>query len=123
MCIRDRLYGTVLSVPIILVSLIYGKYLGRKICQIPDGEGWTREYEPGQAQAELEAAAADSDALSISPLMAFSPILFPILFILLKTGLKSVSYTHLIIPINGKLQFRIQVFNYMICNFIEVMLV
>lgn len=96
------LYGTVLSVPIILVSLIYGKYLGRKICQIPDGEGWTREYEPGQAQAELEAAAADSDALSISPLMAFSPILFPILFILLKTGLKSAGVENGVVSLLGQ---------------------
>lgn len=96
------LYGTVLSVPIILVSLIYGKYLGRKICQIPDGEGWTREYEPGQAQAEPEAAAADSDALSISPLMAFSPILFPILFILLKTGLKSAGVENGVVSLLGQ---------------------
>lgn len=96
------LYGTVLSVPIILVSLIYGKYLGRKICQIPDGEGWTREYEPGKAQAEPEAAAADSDALSISPLMAFSPILFPILFILLKTGLKSASVENGVVSLLGQ---------------------
>ena len=96
------LYGTVLSVPIILGSLIYGKYLGRKICQIPDGEGWTREYEPGQAQAEPEAAAADSDALSISPLMAFSPILFPILFILLKTGLKSAGVENGVVSLLGQ---------------------
>lgn len=96
------LYGTVLSVPIILVSLIYGKYLGRKICQIPDGEGWTREYEPGQTQAEPEAAAADSGALSISPLTAFSPILFPILLILLKTGLKSAGVENGVVSLLGQ---------------------
>ena len=96
------LYGTVLSVPIILVSLIYGKYLGRKICQIPDGEGWTREYEPGQTQAEPEAAAADSGALSISPLTAFSPILFPILLILLKTGLKSAGVENSVVSLLGQ---------------------
>lgn len=96
------LYGTMLSVPIILVSLIYGKYLGRKICQIPDGEGWTREYEPGQTQAEPEAAAADSGALSISPLTAFSPILFPILLILLKTGLKSAGVENSVVSLLGQ---------------------
>lgn len=96
------LYGTVLSVPIILVSLIYGKYLGRKICQIPDGEGWTREYEPGQTQAEPEVAAADSGALSISPLTAFSPILFPILLILLKTGLKSAGVENGVVSLLGQ---------------------
>ena len=96
------LYGTVLSVPIILVSLIYGKYLGRKICQIPDGEGWTREYEPGQTQAEPEAAAADSGALSISPLTAFSPILCPILLILLKTGLKSAGVENGVVSLLGQ---------------------
>lgn len=96
------LYGTVLSVPIILVSLIYGKYLGRKICQIPDGEGWTREYEPGQTQGEPEAAAADSGALSISPLTAFSPILFPILLILLKTGLKSAGVENGVVSLLGQ---------------------
>lgn len=96
------LYGTMLSVPIILVSLIYGKYLGRKICQIPDGEGWTREYEPGQTQAEPEAAAADSGALSISPLTAFSPILFPILLILLKTGLKSAGVENGVVSLLGQ---------------------
>ena len=96
------LYCTVLSVPIILVSLIYGKYLGRKICQIPDGEGWTREYEPGQTQAEPEAAAADSGALSISPLTAFSPILFPILLILLKTGLKSAGVENGVVSLLGQ---------------------
>lgn len=96
------LYGTVLSIPIILVSLIYGKYLGKKISQIPDGEGWTREYDMGQAEAEPEWAAADSNARSISPFMAFAPILFPIVFILLKTGLKSAGAENQIVSLLGQ---------------------
>lgn len=99
---RFMLYGTVLSIPIILVSLIYGKYLGKKIRQIPDGEGWTREYEMNPAEAEPELETADSEARSISPIMAFAPILFPIVFILLKTGLKSAGLENQVVNLLGQ---------------------
>lgn len=95
------LYGTVLSVPIILVSLIYGKYLGRKIRQIPDGEGWTREYD-GAIAAQEEELDEGTESVNIPPFMAFAPILFPIVFILLKTGLKSAGVENSIISLLGQ---------------------
>ena len=95
------LYGTVLSVPIILVSLIYGKYLGKKIRQIPDGEGWTREYD-GAAEAPEAELDEETGSVNIPPFMAFAPILFPIVFILLKTGLKSAGVENSIISLLGQ---------------------
>lgn len=94
------LYGTVLSVPIILVSLIYGKYLGKKICQIPDGEGWTREYDKAAKASEKELE--ETGSVNIAPFMAFAPILFPIVFILLKTGLKSAGMENSVISLLGQ---------------------
>ena len=128
------LYGAILSIPIILVSLIYGKYLGGKIRQIPDGEGWTRDYETAEegmeegaaaegaakaaaantaagssaaagnteAAANTETAAAANTAADIRPLMAFAPILFPIVFILLKTGLKSAGMENAVVSLMGQ---------------------
>ena len=99
------LYGTVLSIPIILVSLIYGKYLGGKIRQIPDGEGWTRDYEAAEEGTEAAAEgteAAAAAAADIRPLMAFAPILFPIVFILLKTGLKSAGMENAVVSLLGQ---------------------
>ncbi len=95
------LYGTVLSVPIILVSLIYGKYLGKRIRQIPDGEGWTREYDPA-VEASGEEPDDEAGSVNIPPFMAFAPILFPIVFILLKTGLKSAGVENGIISLLGQ---------------------
>lgn len=95
------LYGTVLSVPIILVSLIYGKYLGKKIRQIPDGEGWTREYD-GAIEAPEAELDEETGSVNIPPFMAFAPILFPIVFILLKTGLKSAGAENSIISLLGQ---------------------
>lgn len=94
-------YGTVLSIPIILVSLIYGKYLGGKIRQIPDGEGWTRDYgkEPEGETSGLSQCAGET---LISPFMAFAPIFLPIILILLKTGLKAAGIEHSVISLLGQ---------------------
>lgn len=104
-------YGTVLSIPIILVCLIYGKYLGKRIRQIPDGEGWTRDYgtdgREETGQNALPGGAVDENTVvkpvsKVSPFIAFAPILFPIILILLKTGLKAAGIENGVISLLGQ---------------------
>ena len=77
------LYGTILSIPIIVVGTLYAKWLGCRIYQVPDGQGgWTREQVTPvtEADADLEA-----DAPALPAWLCFAPILAAILLILLKT--------------------------------------
>ena len=90
------LYGTIISIPIIIVSLIYGKYLGKKIYQIPDGDGWTRE------RMEVEVEEEQKEEESLSALLCFAPILLPIVLIILKTALSSFGVENSVISLLGQ---------------------
>lgn len=80
------LWGTVLSIPIIAVSLVWGRILGKRIWQIPsNNDGWTRDK-----AEQLKAADTQEDMQSNLPTwLCFAPILSAILFIILKTALAS----------------------------------
>lgn len=94
------LYGTILSIPIILVSLIYGKWLGKRIYQIPDGSGgWTRESSANISNVQEE---DELETSGLSPWICFAPILCAIVLILLKTVLESVNISNPVINLLGQ---------------------
>ena len=90
------LYGTIISIPILIVSLIYGKYLGKHIYQIPDGDSWTRE------RTEVEVEPIEEAEKTVSPVLCFAPILLPILLIILKTALSSFGISNPVTDLIGQ---------------------
>ena len=76
------LWGLVLSVPMLMGPLLFAKWAGKKIWQIPTSDGgWTRDRNAASKGAE---SLYDEDHLP-SVALSFSPILVPILLILLGT--------------------------------------
>lgn len=90
------LYGTIISIPILIVSLVYGKYLGKKIYQIPNGDSWTR------GRIEVEAEKEETEEKELSALLCFAPILLPIILIILKTVCTSFGVENSIIALLGQ---------------------
>lgn len=90
------LYGTIISIPILIVSLVYGKYLGKKIYQIPNGDSWTRE------RIEVKAEKEETEEKELSALLCFAPILLPIILIILKTVCTSFDVENSIIALLGQ---------------------
>lgn len=78
------LWGLVMSIPMAIVGMAYGKYIGKKLYQLPaeDGEGFTRlPYQEPVYGKEAEKEEADLPGTFIS----FAPILAPVVLILLST--------------------------------------
>lgn len=85
------LWGIVIAAPMMMASLLFAKFSGNKIWQIPTEDGgWTRDrnyiYKGEQEKV------FDEDSLP-STFLAFSPIVVPILLILLGTISKAMSLT------------------------------
>jgi GntP family gluconate:H+ symporter len=83
------LWGIVLSIPMMLTGLVYAKYIGKQIYQIPGEEEdtWLRpEYQEAVYGFEME---EDGKKLP-STWMAFAPIVLPIIFILINTVLAAL---------------------------------
>jgi len=83
------LWGIVLAIPMMLVGLIYTKYIGKKIYQLPDEEEdtWIRpKYQEPVYGLEKES----DDKKLPSTLMAFAPIMIPIILILINTILTAL---------------------------------
>ena len=78
------LWGIVMSIPMVLVGMIYAKYIGKQIYQIPseDGEGWVRL---SGAQVLTDYTEEKDDEKLPSAFMSFAPIVVPILLILFST--------------------------------------
>lgn len=80
------LWGLILAIPMTTAGVIYSKWIGKKIYQIPgDQEGeWIRPQfqEPDYGQLEIE----DNRKLP-SFLMSMAPILVPIILILINTSM------------------------------------
>lgn len=89
------LWGIVVAVPMVIASLAFAKFAGNKIWQIPTEDGgWTRDQNyTCQAQGEK---ILEEDRLP-SAFLAFSPIVVPILLILLGTISKAMLLTGKII--------------------------
>lgn len=94
------LLGLIVSIPMVIVTMVYGKWLGPRIYQLPgekEGE-WIRP-----AASEARTSSASSTAVSEksmpSTFAAFFPLVLPILLILLNTVLSAVKATGTIVTI------------------------
>lgn len=77
------IYGIVISIPMLLGVIIYAKYMGEKIWQIPDdNNGWTRDkkYQSTQKENSLY-----NEENLPSAFKSFAPIIVPIILILFGT--------------------------------------
>lgn len=78
------LWGIVLAIPMTVAGTLYGKWLGKRIYQLPseDGEGWIRpKYEKSNSNFQHD----KDDRELPSMFMAFAPIIVPVILILLST--------------------------------------
>lgn len=78
------LWGIILAIPMTLVGMMYGKWIGKKIYQIPsdDDQGWiSGSYQAAALDYSLE----ESDKELPSALAAFAPIIVPVVLILINT--------------------------------------
>ena len=78
------LWGTVIAIPMAIAAILYGKWIGDRIYQIPseDGEGWTRTRVEGSGAGFI----GENDGRELpSIFMAFAPIIVPVILILLNT--------------------------------------
>lgn len=75
-----------------LVATFYGKYLGKKIYQLPndDNTGWIR---PPYQKPTYNLSADIREGVMPSTFLAFAPLLTPIILILLNTVLSSLKIT------------------------------
>ncbi|MGE5587173.1 MAG: GntP family permease [Clostridia bacterium] len=84
------LWGLVLAAPVTIAGVIYAKWLGRRIVQVPtaDGLGWKRLAEGSRpAQVAETAAASEDDKKLPGTAISFAPIVVPVILILLNTVL------------------------------------
>lgn len=86
------LWGIVLSIPMTIAALIYAKYIGKKIYQLPteDGEGWIR---PAYQEPIYDETDSDDSKELPSTFMSFAPIIIPIILILINTVLTAMKVT------------------------------
>lgn len=78
---KMMLFGTLISIPSLIVVVIYSRYLGKKIYQLPgENNTWIR---PEKQLAAEETADEKLEEGLPAPWKAFAPILVPILLILL----------------------------------------
>lgn len=85
------LVGILIAIPMAIASTLYGKWLGKKIYQVPEGkDGWQR---PPYQEPDYSALSEPLDKPLPSTLMSFLPLLVPIVLILLNTVLKAFNLT------------------------------
>lgn len=89
---RFILLGIVIAIPMAIAVTIYGKYLGKKIYQIPseDGEKWER---PAYQKAILDNASNETNQNLPSAFLSFAPLILPIILILFNTVLSAMKLT------------------------------
>lgn len=78
------LWGTVIAIPMAIAGILYGKWIGERIYQLPseDGEGWIRpKFERSDAVFVQEEDNRELPSMG----MAFAPIIIPVILILLST--------------------------------------
>lgn len=84
------LLGIICAIPMTLAGLTYAKHLGKKMYRIPteDGEGYTTEFN----QAKTTEMLIDENEKLPSGMMAFMPIVAPIVLILINTVVTQMGY-------------------------------
>ncbi len=86
------LLGIVISLPMAIAITLYSKYIGKKIYQLPDetGEGWVRP----PYQKPVYDITSDEERRDLpSAFLSFTPIVLPIILILLNTVLSALELT------------------------------
>ena len=90
------LYGIIISIPMVLACLVFAKYAGNKIWQIPTNNGkWTRDK---NYVDDLKTSSVYDEANLPSAFLSFSPIVVPIILILLGTVTGTMKLEGKIIP-------------------------
>ncbi|AOY76288.1 GntP family permease [Clostridium formicaceticum] len=76
------LWGIILAIPMTLAGMLYGKWIGKQIYQLPgEGDTWIR---PNYQDPIYEEIAVTEEKVQLpSAFMAFAPILIPVILILL----------------------------------------
>jgi len=82
------LWGIVLSLPMVLVSMAYAKWLGKRIYQLP-GENADEWVRPPYQKPIADVYEADEKKLP-SAFMSFAPIVVPVILILINTVLTAL---------------------------------
>lgn len=82
---KMMLFGTLISVPSLIVVVLYAKYMGKQIYQLPgENNTWIR---PQQITGEKETDEEEEKEVLPSVWKSFAPILIPILLILINNVL------------------------------------
>ena len=77
------LYGIIISIPMVLACLVFAKYAGNRIWQIPTSDGkWTRDK---NYVDDLKTSSVYDETNLPSAFLSFAPIIVPIILILLGT--------------------------------------
>ncbi|HAM80822.1 GntP family permease [Ornithinibacillus bavariensis] len=84
--------GLLFSIPIVIVGILYAKWIGKRINQVPEenGDGFVR-LEEGQVYQEFLDAVDEREKALPSFMRAIMPILFPIILIFLNTTLGALN--------------------------------
>ncbi|WP_372882645.1 GntP family permease [Psychromonas sp.] len=93
------MWGLMVSVPMMLLSMFYIRKVGKEYYRVPDGQKWiTSEAD----WANLETVQETDDSKLPSNFLSFGPILIPIVLILLGTLIgKGDSFFHTLIELFG----------------------
>ncbi|NGP45160.1 GntP family permease [Bacillaceae bacterium SIJ1] len=96
------LWGLIFSVPLIIVGVLYAKWIGKKIHQLPDedGLGWVRPEKPADTYEEFIEQQESKQLPSLA--LSMAPILIPILLIFANTVVTAQELTE---GIFGYIQF------------------
>jgi gluconate:H+ symporter, GntP family len=97
------LWGLVLAAPLVVVNVLYARWIGRRIYQVPDpaGEGWVRVRDEAEARRVLGLDAsegpargrADFDESGLpSASRAFAPVVLPLVLIFASTVLAALRW-------------------------------
>ncbi len=86
------LLGIAISLPMAIAITLYSKYIGKKIYQLPDetGEGWVR---PPYQKPVYDITSDETERDLPSAFLSFTPIVLPIILILLNTVLSALELT------------------------------
>jgi len=93
------LWGLALAAPLVVVNVLYARWIGRRIYQVPDphGDGWVRVRDEAEARRVLglgaspSAVGAGMDESGLpSAGRAFAPVVVPLLLIFANTALAAL---------------------------------
>jgi len=98
------LWGLALAAPLVVINVVYARWIGRRIYQVPDpsGDGWVRVRDEAEARRVLgldgsqgpAAGPADFDDSGLpTTVRAFAPVVLPLVLIFANTVLTALRWT------------------------------